>query len=490
MSKIKELREKNPEFIIDMVKLLSERDPSGTNKYLKFMIDTSRPFVESYFNTGQFLDVSFVQLTILVKKFEQYVSDNLLTEKDIYAYPNVEAIEAAIKEADVIAELRNVKTTETLVLYEDANCILVKPLSQRSSATYGKNTKWCTSENGGGSFNSYASEGCLIYFMWKHPPADLPEEWRKVAFNRRSLSEESRIWNAPDKQISGGDAWRLGAIIGQTVMGIIAQEFDLCIPNTSLRKDTSGKIMIEKSLFEKDGFKKRRKEIEAYVATLKGNREKKLSKPDTFEHTPEERKIIEDATGGDILEGEVEDRVEEQAEAPQEERPDRPPMGRGGQGAGLIQNLYSAVPDMRKEVYEGEEIDVTEALHEKLMSELKSKEADNRHLVGYGGGKTVSNEANLNRFEGVKQEKRTLDDLAAEIGAHKDVMNKFAANLPQVQASNDVYVGLEKTRSDYANVVGAGTMTAKEATLWSKFTDVLGMTKAAPDNAIGDEVEG
>jgi hypothetical protein len=377
MSKIKELREKNPEFVIDMVKLLSERDPSGTNKYLKFMIDTSKPFVESYFNTGQFLDVSFIQLVTLVKKFEQYAADNLLAEKDIYAYENVDAIEKAIKEADVVAELRNVKTTETLVLYEDANCILVKPLSPRSSATYGKNTRWCTSENNGQSFNSYASEGCLIYFMWKHPPADLPEEWRKVAFNRKALSDDSKIWNAPDKQISGGDAWRLGTILGQEVMAIISKEFELCIPNTSLRKDTSGKILIEKTLFDKDGFKPRRKEIEAYVTTLKGNRDKKLVTPDTFEHTAEERKIIEDAPDNAL-------RIVLDA-GPPVEATEAPPMEeirpRTINDAMISGFQGSYGNTMRKATLDGE-IDVTEALHNKLMSEVKEKADRNRQLVG------------------------------------------------------------------------------------------------------------
>jgi hypothetical protein len=426
MSKIKELREKNPEFVIDMVKLLSERDPSGTNKYLKFMIDTSKPFVESYFNTGQFLDVSFVQLTTLVKKFEQYAVENLLAEKDIYAYENVEAIEKAIKEADVIAELRNVKTTETLVLFEDANCILVKPLSPRSSVTYGKNTKWCTSENNGGSFNSFASEGCLLYFMWKHPPVDLPEEWRKVAFNRKSITDESRIWNAPDKQISGGDAWRLGTVIGQEIMGIITKEFDLCIPNTSLRKDASGKILIEKTLFDKDGFKKRRKEIEAYVATLKGNREKKLTKPETFEHTPEERKILDESA--EIAENEA--------------------------------------------VEDANGLDVTEALHNKLMEakrELKEKETLNKHLINSRFGEAKNAQPAVQPICDAKS--KIIEEAAPEELQVKNFNGAFVAANDYAKAFSD----LETALKIYAD---EGIKDAPNTTsVFAKFGAVLGLGK-------------
>lgn len=302
MSKIKELKEKNPNFVIDLIQLMSERDPSGTNKYLKFMIETSKPFVESYFNSGKFMDQSFIQLFTLIKKFEKYAEENLLEEKDIYAYASVDDIERAIKDADAAAELRSVKTTETLVLFEDADRILVKPLSKRSSATYGKNTKWCTSENDGGSFQSYASEGCLLYFIFKHPPTNLPEQWRKVAFNRKSLSVSGILWNAPDQQISGGDTLKLSKFIGNDVMEIIVRELDLCIPNTSLRKSEDGTIMIDKELFTRDGFRKMHREIEEYVSTLKGNREKGSKKVATFERTKEEKAQLT-KTGNQAVQG-------------------------------------------------------------------------------------------------------------------------------------------------------------------------------------------
>lgn len=305
MSKIKDLKEKNPHFNIDLVQMLSERDPSGTNKYLPFMINTSQEFVKVYFNTGKFMDQSFVQLLQLVTKFEQYAKENLLKEKDIYAYASIEDIEQAVKDADVVAELRNVKTAETLVLFEDADRILVKPLTKRSSAIYGKNTKWCTSENDGGSFHSYADEGPLMYFIFKHPPANLPEQWRKLAFNRQRPSADSIIWNAPDKQITSGDAFRIMTIVGPDVMGIINTEFDLCIPNTSLRKELDGTIQINKDLFQNELHGKRRKEIETYVATLKGNRDKKVTTPKTFTLTDDERKMksktLEGLQGGELL---------------------------------------------------------------------------------------------------------------------------------------------------------------------------------------------
>lgn len=292
MSKIKDLKDKNPNFNIDLIQMLSDRDPSGTNKYLPFMVQSSQEFVKAYFNSGKFMQQAFFQLLNLVNNFEKYASENLLTQKDIYAYTHVDDIEDAIKEAEMRAEERNVKTTETLVLFEDADRILIKPLSKRSSAVYGKNTKWCTSENDGQAFASYSTEGCLLYFIFKHPPKNLPEAWRKLAFNHRKMADASTIWNATDQQISGGDVFRLAGIIGQDVMNIINIELDLCIPNVSLRKLEDDIVQIEKSLFDRTEFKDKRRPIEDYVSSLKGNREKNVLKPTTFKRTKAEDKLL------------------------------------------------------------------------------------------------------------------------------------------------------------------------------------------------------
>jgi len=46
MAKKKDLKEQNPKFTIDLVEILSENDPSATNKYLPFMIKQAESWVD------------------------------------------------------------------------------------------------------------------------------------------------------------------------------------------------------------------------------------------------------------------------------------------------------------------------------------------------------------------------------------------------------------------------------------------------------------
>lgn len=286
MSKIKELKEKNPNFVIDIIKDLSDRDPSGTNKYLPFMVKACQKWVAEYFNTGTYMDETFDTLIHLIQSFEMYSSMNLIENKDIYSYDSVDDIEAVVAKAKKTDSTRLTKQMETLVLYEDATRKLVKPLTQKSSDLYGKNTKWCTTSTiSRNNFDTYGGDGVLIYFIYKDPPKNLPEEWRKIAFNRQNLKEDRTVWNALDKQISPFDALRLFNFIGQEMMEIVATECDLCIPNMALKKNENGSLMVNASLWDRDYYKKNRAKIEQYLLDL--NKGKLETFDDRIEDEPE-----------------------------------------------------------------------------------------------------------------------------------------------------------------------------------------------------------
>ena len=46
MAKKKDLKEQNPKFVIDLVEILAENDPSSTNKYLPFMVKQAESWVD------------------------------------------------------------------------------------------------------------------------------------------------------------------------------------------------------------------------------------------------------------------------------------------------------------------------------------------------------------------------------------------------------------------------------------------------------------
>jgi hypothetical protein len=269
MSKIQELKDKHPEFTIDLIGDLSQRDPSGTNKYLPFMVKVSAEAVREYFSSKNYRDDVFIQLITLVNDFDKYCKLNLITNKDIYSYAEIKEIEAAVKTAKEQNTTREVKDGQTIVLYEDKEKMLVKCLTRDSAILYGKNTKWCTSAVKDNRFGSYASEGVLLYFIHKPSNSDVPAVWRKLGFNQKNTTDTRIIWNAKSEQVSTFDAMLLFGYVGKEIMDIVYKEFDLCIPNTSLTKDDDGKIILNQKLFSKQFWNDRQNTILNYVDDLK-----------------------------------------------------------------------------------------------------------------------------------------------------------------------------------------------------------------------------
>lgn len=272
MSKIQELKDKHPEFVIDLIGDLSQRDPSGTNKYLPFMVKVSAEAVMEYFSSKNYLDDTFIQLITLVKDFDKYCKLNLITNKDIYSYAEIKEIEEVVKVAKEQNTTREVKDGQTIVLYEDKEKMLVKCLTRESAILYGKNTKWCTSAVRDNRFGSYANDGVLLYFIHKPSNSDVPAIWRKLGFNLKNTTDTRIIWNAKSEQVSTFDAMLLFSYVGKDIMDIVNKEFELCIPNSYLTKDDDGNIILNQKLFSKQYWKDRQNTIITYLDDLKDAR--------------------------------------------------------------------------------------------------------------------------------------------------------------------------------------------------------------------------
>ena len=68
MAKKKDLKEQNPKFVIDLVEILAENDPSSTNKYLPFMVKQAESWVD--WLKEELKSNTFKEMFDIVKEFE------------------------------------------------------------------------------------------------------------------------------------------------------------------------------------------------------------------------------------------------------------------------------------------------------------------------------------------------------------------------------------------------------------------------------------
>lgn len=168
MAKKKDLKIKHPEYNIDVIEVLSEMDPTNSNKYLPFMIKCTADWVE--WIQSELKNETFKEMYEVIQDFEDLSQRNLLENKDIYAYESNQDIIEAVKVAKEKITRSEVKKKETEILYEDDRWSVLVPLSTRSSNLYGKSTKWCVSSedhNYGKYFKQYTENGVLIFLIDK-----------------------------------------------------------------------------------------------------------------------------------------------------------------------------------------------------------------------------------------------------------------------------------------------------------------------------------
>ena len=112
MAKIKDLKSQNPNYTIDVIKVLAEMDPTKTNKYLPFMIKCTADWVEWINN--ELKNETFKEMFEVIKDFEDLSQRNLLENKDIYSYESNQDIIESVKLAKEKITRSEVKKKETL----------------------------------------------------------------------------------------------------------------------------------------------------------------------------------------------------------------------------------------------------------------------------------------------------------------------------------------------------------------------------------------
>ena len=133
-------------------------DPSDTKKYLQWMC---KQYISNPGRQTHIVDV--------VKMFDQQVQRNLIKgdESDINKYDLEGADKVAKKQSQekTHGEVKREQKSESIIVDETDDYLIVVPESHSASCFYGANTKWCTSGKTAEHWDSYWKENIKIYII-------------------------------------------------------------------------------------------------------------------------------------------------------------------------------------------------------------------------------------------------------------------------------------------------------------------------------------
>ena len=204
---------------------LSERDPSGNNKYLMWAVkqfaQITEPWRKKHADSGADVRAPEDEREIYsayrvvgdaVDKF--HTSHQRLKNRDLNAYKTVDDVLSAVKQLGLSQKQKRRKKREiakegSTNLFENDDFWLIRPDTTEASCYYGQGAKWCiaatTSRN---YFNQYTGEG-KSFFMVMMKNLDHEDDGHKIAlvYDRNSYGDidPEEIWDRPNDSISEDD---------------------------------------------------------------------------------------------------------------------------------------------------------------------------------------------------------------------------------------------------------------------------------------------
>jgi hypothetical protein len=229
MSKITEIKKQFPELNISIIDLFSKIDGTKTNKYVPLFCNMLshrfQPYkmwnkrdadyemkhisermeslgincegmsaneifafnlLSDYFNTD---DIR------LLSSFRKYNERNLIPNRDVTSYKNLDDIRASVGLATLKEDEKEMKS-QIVKEYEDDTWLVLRPLTFGASSKYGAATKWCTTyQNDKQYFERYWKRGILVYFINKITGLKF------AAFKSLDNEKELSFWNAADSRV-------------------------------------------------------------------------------------------------------------------------------------------------------------------------------------------------------------------------------------------------------------------------------------------------
>jgi hypothetical protein len=164
MARLKDLKEQHPALNITVLDILKEIDPSETNKYMHFLIKN----LYSIYNKEDMKDALVDAIVgmygkgeyTVLEKFEQYSKDGAI-HADVSTMKSFDDMRVHVTYADEIARLKEMEK-QVVKWYMDDEWLVITPVTFEASKTYGKGTRWCTTNEV--SWHTYKS-GVLIYII-------------------------------------------------------------------------------------------------------------------------------------------------------------------------------------------------------------------------------------------------------------------------------------------------------------------------------------
>jgi hypothetical protein len=222
--RLEDAKKKYPQIDPLWIDRLSERDPSGNNKYLmwaaKQFAQITEPWVKKHRESGEekiphhIADEIYQAYRVSGDAIEKFHANyQRLKNKDINAYKTIDDVLSAIRRLGLSQKQKRRKKREraregSTGLLENDDFWMIRPDTTEASCYYGQGTKWCISATHARNyFESYTNEGKTFYMIMLKG-LDEDDDGRKMAlvYNRdQSDTEPEEIYDAPDDSIDESD---------------------------------------------------------------------------------------------------------------------------------------------------------------------------------------------------------------------------------------------------------------------------------------------
>jgi hypothetical protein len=177
--RLEDVKAKYPNNSANYVSALSERDPSGNNKYLAWLAKVA------LWSTKEIRELSGgedndwhirryggrwkVDIDTLISNLEHFHNNPQKYEKkDINQYKTDKELDDATEIAKTKLSRKELKDQGGEKVYEDDNFILIHPKTHEASCKYGSRTRWCVTMRGyTGYFERYSTNGPLFFLIDK-----------------------------------------------------------------------------------------------------------------------------------------------------------------------------------------------------------------------------------------------------------------------------------------------------------------------------------
>ena len=213
------------EFLTSSIETIFDIDPSGNQKYALWVAkilnnsahETVKHVKKEGFAVADYLDSVKAGINSVVQSIKQNLAlyhkltQRNLIEKDINKFSSApdwaHTIYRANKELEEKERMKAIAKqakSETDVLQDDEDYMIVRPRSKEGSCYFGQGTKWCISATQSQNyFDSYTGEGKGFYFVFFHhlPQKDTAKKLALVYEPGYDRDEPSEVYNVTDDEV-------------------------------------------------------------------------------------------------------------------------------------------------------------------------------------------------------------------------------------------------------------------------------------------------